>query len=172
VHRRTFGTTVAITVLRLVSDSFWEDYSVGAVSETVRLNDEKDEGRKGSSLRILVVENESDGVVGMAQRFDRSGHQILLAPNLRTARRVATAKSPDVVLLDMDLPGLDRQLIAQWVSGWATGRRPLFIAFGGCESGAEGPHCPLAGVHLQLHKPVDIALVCAVLKRFQTVLEG
>jgi CheY-like chemotaxis protein len=64
--------------------------------------------------KILYVEDNEDNVYMLANRLRRSGFDVLAAEN--GARGLATARDerPDLILMDLSLPGLD---------GWEATRR-------------------------------------------------
>src|SRR4030095_7785261 len=61
----------------------------------------------GASLRVLVVEDNLDQVHTLAILLRLDGHQVDFAINGYVAIDVAERFKPDVVLLDLGLPGLD-----------------------------------------------------------------
>jgi signal transduction histidine kinase/CheY-like chemotaxis protein len=63
-------------------------------------------GAPKRALRILVVDDDAEvlGALGMLLR--KEGHQVLAAENGETALRLAGAERPDIILLDLHLPGL------------------------------------------------------------------
>ena len=65
------------------------------------------------SLRVLIVEDNVDAgdTLGMLLRLHR--HQVQIARTGPTALEMAAATSPDVVLLDIGLPGMDGYQVAK-----------------------------------------------------------
>lgn len=62
---------------------------------------------KPSSLRILVVEDNHALRLSMAAMFESHGVRVDFAADGRTGLRLALADPPDVLVLDLTLPGLD-----------------------------------------------------------------
>jgi two-component system, OmpR family, alkaline phosphatase synthesis response regulator PhoP len=60
-----------------------------------------------SSVRVLLVDDEPNLVELVRGYLEREGFQVLEAGNGLAALEVARAESPDVIVLDMMLPGLD-----------------------------------------------------------------
>ncbi len=56
---------------------------------------------------ILVVDDEPDVVEIVRLRLERDGHIILSAPNGQAALMAAITRHPDLVVLDVMMPGLD-----------------------------------------------------------------
>ncbi len=57
--------------------------------------------------KVLLVEDNEESRDGLARRLRRKGYETLLAVDGREAVRVARAEAPDLILMDMSLPGLD-----------------------------------------------------------------
>ena len=57
--------------------------------------------------KILLVEDNEESRDGLARRLRRKGYETLLAVDGREAVRMAGAEAPDLILMDMSLPGLD-----------------------------------------------------------------
>ena len=60
-----------------------------------------------SSRRILVVEDNLDAVRSLVALLRQMGHQVEFAINGYAAIEAARAYRPEVVLLDLGLPGMD-----------------------------------------------------------------
>ncbi len=57
--------------------------------------------------RILVVEDNADLADGLRHNLEREGYDVVLAGDGREGLRLAGVSSPDLVILDLMLPGLD-----------------------------------------------------------------
>ncbi len=83
-------------------------------------------------LRVLVVEDDPDLAAWLAGWLGRQGYQARVAPDGPTALRAADVEPPDVVLLDIGLPGaMDGFQVAERLrEGLAPAMRkaPLLIA--------------------------------------------
>ena len=60
-----------------------------------------------TSVRILVVDDEPPIVDLVRGYLERDGYEVLVAPDGPTAIESARAAEPDVIVLDLMLPGLD-----------------------------------------------------------------
>jgi len=58
-------------------------------------------------LRVLLAEDESIIRLGLRRILEEAGHQVVAAPDGRTAVKLARQTRPDVALLDIKMPGLD-----------------------------------------------------------------
>ncbi len=123
-----------------------------------------------AGLRVLVVEDERDTTASMAPLLRQFGHRVQTAPDGPTALQAAQAEPPDVVLLDIGLPGTDGCQVARQLWEKTATRRPLLIAVTGHGQKPDRHRLHEAGIYLHLVKPIDPAFLCRVLKRFQTIL--
>ena len=55
---------------------------------------------------VLIAEDDVDINAVLQRVFTRAGFTVLSAPDGRTALQIATRQHPDVVLTDLDMPGL------------------------------------------------------------------
>lgn len=65
---------------------------------------------------ILVVDDEQDVVVALGNILKRAQYGVLSAPNGQEALRLAKANQPDLIILDIMLPGLDGGSVAEILS--------------------------------------------------------
>jgi len=57
--------------------------------------------------RILIIEDEPDMVMGLQDNLQYEGYEVLSAPEGETGITLAMEKSPDLILLDIMMPGKD-----------------------------------------------------------------
>jgi CheY-like chemotaxis protein len=69
--------------------------------------------RTGRSLRLLVVEDNVDTADSLSMLLRLYGHEVQVARTGPTALAMAAASRPDVVLLDIGLPGMDGYQVAR-----------------------------------------------------------
>jgi CheY-like chemotaxis protein len=96
-----------------------------------------------------------------------------VAPDGPAALRATEASPPDVVLLDIGLPGMDGYEVAERVHedlAPAMPKAPLVIAVTGREGEDDRRRSAAAGIDLHLTKPVDADLLLRVLRRFQGII--
>ena len=65
-------------------------------------------------MKILYVEDNEDNVYVVQQRLARAGYTVLVAPDGERGLAMTAAEGPDLILMDLSLPGLD---------GWEVTRR-------------------------------------------------
>jgi CheY-like chemotaxis protein len=124
---------------------------------------------RATGLRILVVEDHALTAEATATLLRLSGHEVRVAPDGASALRAAQAEPPDVVLLDLGLPGLDGYEVASRLRQRQTAPRPLLIAVTGHGRKAECVRSYEAGIDLHLTKPVSVDELEHFLGRYQAV---
>jgi len=117
-------------------------------------------------LRVLVAEDEADAAAALAELLRREGHEPIIARNGLEALDLAGRAPPDVVLLDIGLPGLDGYRLAERLQAQVDGRRPLLVAVTGRGADLDRACSAAAGVDLHLVKPVDPHQLLSLLRRF------
>ena len=68
------------------------------------------------AAKILVVEDDADLHIGLALRLTSAGYEVLSALNGDDAVAVCQQDRPDLVLMDIGLPGMDGHEVARWLS--------------------------------------------------------
>jgi len=120
----------------------------------------KDAYSSGKSLRILVVEDHGDTRQALSNLLTHFGHEISVADDAESARKIIGSKEFDVVLADIALPdGSGYDLVAE-----AKQKRPVkavaLTGFGAPDDIERGKE---AGFDFHLTKPVDFHELRAVL---------
>jgi CheY-like chemotaxis protein len=117
-----------------------------------------------SSHRILVVDDNRDAADNLAVLCRMSGHAVEIAYDGVAAIEVAGTFHPDVVLLDIGLPGRDGYAVARTLR--SAGAGPLrIIAMTGYGGEEDRRRSLEAGVDVHLVKPVEPARLFALLSR-------
>jgi CheY-like chemotaxis protein len=82
----------------------------------------------GCGLRVLIVEDNSDGRESMRMLLTLLGAQVDTAADGIEGVRKALAEHPDVAIIDIGLPGLDGYEVARQIRA-ALGRRTVLLAY-------------------------------------------
>jgi CheY-like chemotaxis protein len=128
--------------------------------------------QRPTGLRILVVEDYADGATSMAMLLRLSGHDAWVAADGPAALKAAQEVQPDVVLLDIGLPGMDGYEVAKRLQKQQAEKKPLLVAVTGFASEADRRHSAEVGIDLHLVKPADPDHLLRLLRRFQGILDG
>lgn len=105
-------------------------------------------------LSVLVVEDQDDCAQSTAELLSLYGHAVRVATCGPEALRDAARELPDVVLLDIQLPGPSGWEVAARLRERGGGRQPLVVAVTGCGSDEDRWRSADAGIDLHLVKPV------------------
>jgi CheY-like chemotaxis protein len=115
-------------------------------------------------LKVLVVEDHADTAASMALLLRLYGHEAYLAADGAAALEAAHAVPPDVVLLDIALPGpMNGWEVAHRLRARAGSPRTFLIAMTGFGQAEHRRRSAEAGIDLHLVKPVDPARLQAIL---------
>jgi DNA-binding response OmpR family regulator len=114
-------------------------------------------------LRVLIVEDYGDAADSLAAVLRVHGFDVAVAGDGTTAHAAAAAQPPDVLLIDIGLPGQSGWEVAPRLWGLCP-CRPLTIAITGYGLPADRQRSRDAGFDFHLLKPVDPAELTAVLR--------
>jgi signal transduction histidine kinase len=107
--------------------------------------------------RILVVEDNLDAAEAMRLLLAQLGHHVASATSGGEAIEVARRFRPDVVLLDIGLPGIDGYEVARRLRTFEETRGARMIAVTGYGQPSDRERSSAAGFDHHLVKPVDPA---------------
>jgi CheY-like chemotaxis protein len=124
----------------------------------------------GSGLDVLVVEDDRDTADSVALLLRLHGHAYRVARTGPDALRMAEQQPPDVVLLDIALPGLDGYEVAKRLRAMPWERRPLLVAITGFGMDRDRRRSEEAGIDLHCVKPADPETLLRLLDRLGEIL--
>jgi CheY-like chemotaxis protein len=104
---------------------------------------------------VLVVEDNIDGARLMVRLLQSRGHQIRVAHDGPSALEAAREQRPEVVLLDIGLPGMDGYQVAEQLREMEGMERALLVALTGYGQDEDRQRSHEAGIDLHMIKPVD-----------------
>jgi CheY-like chemotaxis protein len=113
-------------------------------------------------LSFLVVDDLADAAASTAMLLSLHGYAARVAGSGEEALRAVAADPPDVVLIDLVMPGMGGLELARQLRAM-NGRRPFLVAVSGRGTDEDRQRSAAAGIDLHLVKPVDpAALIRAV----------
>jgi CheY-like chemotaxis protein len=114
-------------------------------------------------LRVLVVDDNVDTVLSFSILLKSSGHEVFTAHDGYNAVQVAIQHQPDVVLLDIGLPGLNGYEVAKRIRQQPGGKEIVLIALTGYGQDTDRLLSAQAGFNYHLVKPARLEQVKEIL---------
>lgn len=118
-----------------------------------------------SPLRVLIVEENRDAAIMLGLLCEEMGHRVARAYDGYGAVEVAHQFRPDIVLLDLGLPGLDGFEVARRVRADSSLQNVLIIAVTGSAREEDRRLAQQIGVDHYLVKPADPQYLASLLRR-------
>jgi CheY-like chemotaxis protein len=119
-------------------------------------------------MRVLVVEDNPMAADGLARLLRAAGHTVEVVADGAAAVRAAEDNHPDVVLLDIGLPGPSGWEVAAQLHALPADKRPLLVAVTGYGDAEDRRRSREVGIDLYLIKPVDPEKLQRLLERFRS----
>jgi CheY-like chemotaxis protein len=123
-----------------------------AVPKAIRVSEAMPSSPK---CRILVVDDDKDVAKMLATFLRLEGHEVRVAHSGHKAMEVAQEEPPDVILLDLGMPGMDGYEVAQRLRALPALKDVLLVALTGYGQEADRRRSEQAGFHGHLVKPVE-----------------
>jgi signal transduction histidine kinase len=124
------------------------------------------------ALRILVVDDNEDSAESMSMLLQCDGHETDTAYSGETALRVASSRRPDVILLDIGMPGMLGYEVARRLRSLDAAAHALLIAVTGYGRESDVMKAIDAGFDHHLVKPVDFDKLRSLLATRQGSLQS
>jgi PAS domain S-box-containing protein len=121
-------------------------------------------------LRVLVVEDRVDTANGMAELLKLSGDDAWVAHSGEEGLVAAHEHRPEVILLDIGLPGMDGYELASRLRQEECGRDAVLIALTGYGDELALRRSKEAGFNHHLVKPVDFDALLALINQIHPVM--
>ena len=125
-------------------------------------------GPAGPSLRVLVVDDNVDAAESFADLLRAMGHDVKTAHDGPTGLEAATDFRPDVMLLDIGLPGLDGYEVAKRLRRQPVFKSLVLAAMTGYGQESDKDKSKSAGFDHHLVKPADFEKVQKILTTVST----
>ncbi|WP_342593303.1 hybrid sensor histidine kinase/response regulator [Ramlibacter agri] len=119
--------------------------------------------RKPAASRILVVDDLAASAETLMTLLEMEGFQVRMAHEGQEALAVAREFKPDVVLLDIGLPGMNGFEVAHGLRSQPESRQALLIALTGYGEAESRSRSAQAGFDFHMVKPADVNVLLAML---------
>lgn len=116
-----------------------------------------------SALKILVVDDNADAATLLSMLLEASGHHVFVENGARSALERASIERPDVCVLDIGLPDMDGNELAQHLRAMPEAAETLLIALTGYGQEEDRKATLAAGFDHHLVKPVDFKRLVSIL---------
>jgi CheY-like chemotaxis protein len=136
--------------------------AVGALEQPPQRDVRRHEQQR--SRRILVIEDSDDNRAALRAALEQMGHEVLDSTDGITGAEAAIQHAPEVVLVDIGLPGLDGYEVARRIRA-ARGVGVLLVALTGYGQPEDQRSALSAGFDVHLTKPVELERLAAVIER-------
>jgi two-component system CheB/CheR fusion protein len=118
----------------------------------------------GTAKRVLVVDDNGDARTALQFLLEDDGHEVRTAADGPTALAQANDFFPDVVLLDIGLPGMDGYEVARRLRDLPGGANAVIVAVSGYGQAEDRIRSRAAGFDEHLLKPVAPGPLLALVK--------
>jgi signal transduction histidine kinase/DNA-binding response OmpR family regulator len=116
------------------------------------------------SRRVLIVDDNADGADSLARLLQLDGHIVRVVHDGSAAITAANEFRPEVVILDIGLPGMDGFEVARLLRGRPDGSNFVLVALTGYGGENERALSRAAGFDHHLVKPVEMVALRRVLE--------
>jgi CheY-like chemotaxis protein len=134
--------------------------------QTMTPEDEPD-AEKSSRKKLLVVDDNPDAAKSLAMLLRLSGHEVQMVHSGQAAIETATAYLPDVIFLDIGMPGMDGYEVARAIRKNPELSKIVLAALTGWGQEEDRRRTAEAGFDHHLVKPIEPQLLESLLGDFE-----
>jgi DNA-binding response OmpR family regulator len=116
------------------------------------------------ALRVLIADDDPDVADSFALLLELDGHECASATDGESAYRLFKQIRPDVVLLDIAMPGWSGHDVARNIRALVPGRQALLIAVTGWARESDKARSYAAGFDYHFVKPVEYGELASLLR--------
>jgi PAS domain S-box-containing protein len=118
----------------------------------------------GEAARILVIDDNQDAAESLAMLLTIEGHDARVAMDGESGLKLAGELRPEIILLDIGLPGRDGYEIAREIRSLPWGSDVILIAATGWGQSEDKARARAAGFDFHLTKPVDLDALARIVR--------
>ena len=118
--------------------------------------------------RVLIIDDNNDAAMTLEVLLQSLGHEVQTANDGPSGLKCAQRFDPDIILLDIGMPGMDGYEVARELSTLKRARPFKIVALSGWGQEADRERSREAGFDLHLVKPVDLEQLTDALTAAQT----
>jgi len=117
----------------------------------------------GATRRVLIADDNVDAAEALRRLLELQRHQVEVVHDGEAAVEALSRSEPEVVLLDISLPGMDGLEVARRIRARGGAHHPLLVAVTGLGRDEDRRRSADAGFDHHLVKPIDIASLAALM---------
>lgn len=110
---------------------------------------------RGPMPRVLIVDDQPETAESLAELVRLWGHTVTIATDGPSALAAVAGDAPDVVVLDIGLPGMDGYEVARRLRARPGGERLVLLALTGHGTDEHLREADAAGFDHHVLKPID-----------------
>jgi signal transduction histidine kinase len=118
----------------------------------------------GRPRRVLVVEDNLDSANALGELIELWGHEACVVNDGPAAIEAATTFQPDVVLLDIGLPGMNGYQVARYMRSRPALKEAMLVALTGYGQEEDRRLAELSGFDQHFTKPIELETLQSLLK--------
>lgn len=122
-----------------------------------------------ASLRVLVVDDNADAADTVAILLRGAGHEVSVAYSGHATLQALRDTTPDVVFLDLGMPGMDGFEVARLLRAEPRHRAVKLIALSGYGQAADHERTQQAGFDGHLLKPARVEEILGILAQKRAI---
>jgi CheY-like chemotaxis protein len=111
---------------------------------------------KKAPRRILIVEDNEDSALSLKMLLEALGHEAEVVHNGEAAIAATASRKPEVILMDIGLPGINGYEAARRIRNDSAGTAMLIVALTGWGQEPDRRRSSEAGIDHHLVKPLDL----------------
>jgi CheY-like chemotaxis protein len=128
-------------------------------------------GSAAFPLRVLIIDDDPDNAASLAMLFQASGYEAEAAGGAAAAERAVRRRAPDVLFIDLGLPGEDGYAVAKRLRSLFAAK-PLLVALTGFTAEAYRRRSAGEGFDHHLLKPADPGELLRLLDEYKRAPAG
>ena len=116
-----------------------------------------------ASLKVLIVDDNADAAEMLSALMQIIGHSSEVAHDGERALQICAEFRPDVVFLDLGMPGMNGYEVAEHIQAGQSPTKPVLVALTGWGDESDRARTQAAGFQHHLIKPTSLEAVESLL---------
>jgi PAS domain S-box-containing protein len=121
-----------------------------------------------ASRHVLIIDDNADAAATLQQMLELQGHRVRTAGSGEDGLACVAAERPDLVLVDIGLPGIDGHEVARTLRARYGAQCPRLVALSGWGQESDRLRSGQAGFEQHFTKPVEPDVIAALLAEAST----